>query len=308
MRNFLCKIATFLVLFMIALIGLGIGIPYNQDGYLRAQKVKMDYLSSPDRDSTIVLLGGSNVAFGFDTRMLRDSLQRDVYNAGLHIDVGLRYLLDDCTQHLHAGDVLVISPEYEQFYGDTYDGHKEFADLFYLSHCHYPGTLSSKQIQALIENTPSYLKRKIEYTLFLAIGASWQSVYRLSSFNEYGDVVAHWYESYPQSTPTPCRLDQQGLTFNEKGFAHLIKNIEELESEGINVLMYPPTTLPSSLQESEKCINYIGERLRKVGHPFICSPSECQIEPALFLDSRYHLKHEGALLHTQQLLTQIQSR
>ncbi len=80
--------------------------------YVNALIDKHVLLSEP-REPKIVIIGGSNVAFGMDSRVLQEELGRPVVNAGLHAGIGLEYMLRDVEGYLSAGDVLVVIPEYD---------------------------------------------------------------------------------------------------------------------------------------------------------------------------------------------------
>ncbi|MBU9911387.1 hypothetical protein KSW89_09305 [Prevotella copri] len=262
----------------------------------------MDKLADPRRKPTIVILGGSNAAFGYDTKLLNDSLEMPVFNAGLHAGMGMKFFLDDCSQYLKKGDVLVFSPEYDQFYGNLNDGQSEMTDAFYLYHCHYPGEMSYKQIIGVIQNTPSYLRKKIEYNLFALANLKTDPVYTLSSVNKYGDVTWHWYHTRAHSAPDGRGLDCGSGAFNESAFTYLVAKQNELKHKGVTIVMYPAAFEQDAFKGSVKSIEYISKRLRLAGFPYICAPRECSFPKNDFYDTNYHLNHQGALLHNKHLI------
>ena len=64
MKRYLYKVAIFVSLMVAIIVTMGAVLPYNHDGYLREQAVKMAMIDEAERQPDIVLLGGSNVAFG----------------------------------------------------------------------------------------------------------------------------------------------------------------------------------------------------------------------------------------------------
>lgn len=302
MKKYLFKSLQFISVLALSLIIIGFVLPYNHDGYIRAQKFKMDKLADPRRKPTIVILGGSNAAFGYDTKLLNDSLEMPVFNAGLHAGMGMKFFLDDCSQYLKKGDVLVFSPEYDQFYGNLNDGQSEMTDAFYLYHCHYPGEMSYKQIIGVIQNTPSYLRKKIEYNLFALAHLKTDPVYTLSSVNKYGDVTWHWYHTRAHSAPDGRGLDCGSGAFNESAFTYLVAKQNELKHKGVTIVMYPAAFEQDAFKGSVKSIEYISKRLRLAGFPYICAPRECSFPKNDFYDTNYHLNHQGALLHNKHLI------
>ena len=100
MKRFICHITVFIAIIVATLILMGIYIPYPENGYERAQFVKMGMLSKADRTPSMVLLGGSNVAFGFHSEMIEEVMRISVINAGLHAGIGLKMIVDDCARYL----------------------------------------------------------------------------------------------------------------------------------------------------------------------------------------------------------------
>lgn len=302
MRKFVFKVITFVGALILSLVIIGVVLPYNKDGYIRAQKYKMDYLANPHRKPSVVILGGSNTAFGYDTKQLNDTLSMPIFNAGLHAGMGMKFFLDDCSQYLKKGDILVFSPEYDQFYGNLNDGQSEMTDAFYLYHCHYPGTISLKQMESVIKNTPAYLRRKIEYNLFALAHLKSDPVYTLSSVNKYGDVTWHWYHDRAHGKPDGHGLDERNSSFNEGAFIYMVMKLNELKNKGVTIIMYPPAFEQQAYNGSIKSVNYISKRLSQADYPFICSPKECTFTEDKFYDTNYHLNHQGALLHNKHLM------
>ncbi len=146
---------------------------------------KYDRLYSAEGEK-IVLIGGSSVAFGYDSKTLSDLFDRPVVNFGLYAELGTKLMLDLAEDAIREGDIVLIAPELD------------------------PQTLSlyfsgGAALRAL-EEKPSMIrgiKRENYPSLF---GALWSfagekigylkhgapdpaGVYNSRNFNEYGDVV-----------------------------------------------------------------------------------------------------------------------
>ena len=91
MKRYITKVILFIGALILLLVVVGMILSYNKDGYIRAQKFKMDALANPSRKPTIVILGGSNAAFRYYTKELNDSLPVPVFNAGLHAGMGMNF-------------------------------------------------------------------------------------------------------------------------------------------------------------------------------------------------------------------------
>ena len=110
----------------LAVVGSGILISLydtraSDNNYLAAVLEK-DRLIRTTPSPKIILVGGSNLAFGIDSRMMEDSLHVNVVNMGLYAKLGLRYMLAQVKPYIRRGDIVLIVPEYDQFYGNYSEG------------------------------------------------------------------------------------------------------------------------------------------------------------------------------------------
>ena len=83
-------------------------------GYMAAFEDKVRMLQE-HRDPSIILIGGSNVAFGIDSEILENEIQLPTLNTGLHAGLGLQFYLDVAEKYARRGDIVVLLPEYELF-------------------------------------------------------------------------------------------------------------------------------------------------------------------------------------------------
>src|SRR5215212_5179389 len=89
----------------------------RDDSYIAAVLEK-DRLIRDTPSPKIILVGGSNLAFGIDSHMLEDSLGVHVVNMGLYAKLGLRYMLAQVKPYIRKGDLVLVVPEYDQFFGE----------------------------------------------------------------------------------------------------------------------------------------------------------------------------------------------
>lgn len=76
--------------------------------------------------SKVIVIGGSNMTFGVDSAQLAEQLEMPVYTLGVHMGMGMDYIIETAEEFLNPGDVLVFSfwPYVSGEYG---------MDLIYLS-------------------------------------------------------------------------------------------------------------------------------------------------------------------------------
>lgn len=301
MKRYLYKVLSFLTLFAAVIVTLAAVLPYNKDGYLREQAVKMAMIDDASRKPAIVILGGSNVAFGFDSKVLEEKTGMTVINAGLHAGLGLRFMIADCLPRLRKGDILVFSPEYEHFFSHYCDGQGELADMYYLNGMTLPGKVSGGQWRTIIDNTPAWLKRKVEYNIFELAHLKTDPVYRLSSFNKYGDVTWHWYNNRPHGTPQGAGKSEEVKDFNEEFFAEVVLALKEVQKRGVKVVMFPPALERDAYVDKRKKIEFISSMFSEAGFNYACAPDHDAMDRSMFYDTVYHLNHEGAVKHAETL-------
>lgn len=303
MKKFCINTLCFAVAVFLSLIVIGAAFPYNPDGFVREQLAKDDFLSRADREPYIVLCGGSNVAFGYDCDLIMNSLQRSVYNNGVHAGIGLKFILDNTARNLRKGDILIISPEYSQFYGDEYFGHQPMTDLVYLNFGEYSKILSLKQWWAVANFTPMSIMSRISYTASTIVGGQTDNVYCKSGFNSNGDLVG--YRSLPsKEIPVKTAAFQN---FNEESFECFVRTLKEIEQKGVTVLLYPPPVYDKRFEVLKVNADELALRLSEAGYPFICLPDDCTYGKEKFFDTAYHLNKDGAeqnSLHLTRLLEQ----
>ena len=302
MKRFICHITVFIAIIVATLILMGIYIPYPENGYERAQFVKIGMLSKADRTPSMVLLGGSNVAFGFHSEMIEEAMGISVINAGLHAGIGLKMIVDDCARYLQKGDILVLSPEMDHFFGRTAYGEHALAFLYFLDPANYTPLLNLQQWLTVLKNSINYIVHNRLALMTNSDNKEQTDVYHASSFNQYGDVVWHW--NHPsQNKYQSTRKEQKELSsVNQDYFNYLVNQLQNLESKGVRIIMYPPAMSNSCYENNRLAINWIERAFAKKGYPFICPHTRTVYPDSLMYDNDYHCQKEGAERHTQTLI------
>lgn len=97
----------FLVVVTVVLLG---EAGHPRDDYLASITSKhrrLDALGSPK----LVVIGGSNVAFGIDSRTLQVNIGIPVVNMGLAAGVGLPFMLREVEDRISSRDIVLLAPE-----------------------------------------------------------------------------------------------------------------------------------------------------------------------------------------------------
>ncbi|MFV0578126.1 MAG: hypothetical protein ACK5NU_05585 [Fusobacterium ulcerans] len=268
-------------------------IPLNKNLYSLAHIDKMKMLQNNRKK--IVLFGGSNVAFGFNTNLLKkEFIDYDIINAGTHAGIGMRYPLKEIESYLKPGDILIISPEYKQFWGG-------YGGTPLLEICLYKKNFKNIEIKELLNSMKnikgfiiSQINNKVSSKLYNKI-----FVYDRRGFNENGDYVEHHkFKGSSKIKPEKIiinKVDQSILDFfyNKK---------KKLEKNRVKVIFCPPVLQKSSAIMSIDSIKYIEEEMKKNKTQFITKPENYFLEDKYFYDTIYHLNKEGAEIRTKKII------
>jgi hypothetical protein len=283
----------------------------RDDSYLAAVLEK-DRLIRNTPSPKIILVGGSNLAFGIDSKAIQDSLGLHVVNMGLYAKLGLKYMLAQVRPYIKPGDVVVVVPEYDQFYGDYANGDNTLnTALLYAPPDRIPDFIRSYSIvdvvlRPRVENTRRSFLRAFaaavgkENTLF---PPDTNTVYNRRSFNQYGDAVSHLNKKGmdPDSIfvkPLPPLKD-----FNRNTLKDLNSIASTAREEKASAYFLFPSYIDRSYVINVAAIDSLRRKLAGgMALPIIGSPKDFVMPKQYFFDTRYHLNREGRDLRTLKMI------
>lgn len=301
MRKFLIRSLAFTCFFLAVLSIVMAGlVRYNKSRniYLDAYGKKLEMLKT-SLSPRIILLGGSNVAFGFDSKSIADSLDVCVVNYGLQAGVGLSLMMRDVSTFCRKGDILVIAPEYEHFFGNA---HGERTTLSVLSLL-YPQVITRFDMDnffvaaggmtdaiAILMN-PIFGKKEGENNS--------DYKYLSSSFNEFGDETEHWLHSHDDFT---FKQNSISGNFDFEFFDDFTHLINDLKKDGIMIVIVPPSICEDFYTNNKSEINLLTEKLSEADMAFAISPESMVFPDDKMFDSSYHLSKVGIDIRMEMLI------
>jgi hypothetical protein len=274
-----------------------------RNSYLEAWRSKHARLHAPGT-RRLVLVGGSNLAFGVDSARLEADMQRTVVNLGLHGGLGLRLMLNEALEGTRAGDLAVLVAEYEQFFGRVADGEITAVELLQYEPAALRFFRSFGQLRALGVNSATLSSRAafaiiddVKQSLLGAEQRLESPVYRSGAFNAHGDMVAHLDEaSKPEevarATPLSGDLNVSALRAVERW-------AEDLTSRGVEVRVLYPSVSASYWATNQQMIAKVAAGL--AFRTTSGEPHDWVFEDAMFYDTSYHLNRDGRAIRTAQL-------
>jgi hypothetical protein len=288
----------------------------RDDSYVAAV-IDKDRLIRDTPSPRIILVGGSNLAFGIDSKAVHDSLGLGVVNMGLYAKLGLKYMLAQVRPYIKRGDVVVVMPEYGQFYGDYSKGDNTLnTALLYTPLDQIPAFVRSFSIVDVV------LRPRVEAArLSFLRGAAalvgreeyffpkdTNQIYNRHSFNAYGDVVAH----LDRKGKDPDSFFLRRLPPSSEFSVDLLGELNSVESkalgEGAHAYFMFPSYIDRAYAMNAAAIDTLQMKLSTMQMPIVGTPKDFVYPGRLMFDSRYHLNAEGRRKRTLEVIKLLRKR
>ena len=324
MKRFLFKLSVF-ILIQLVLLSIVLFAGHNRQsiGYMAAFDDKVELLKNHDRPSFIVL-GGSNVAFGFDSPEFEKQIGLPTINTGLHGSLGLDLYLELAEKYVRKGDQVLLLPEWGliagQFESSPIQKHQLLRDsssarrMYFSNWENYTKEFFDEfalpEIAYMLQEGTKF--RSEEKQKEMARNAKIPGVYSRLNFNERGDFIGH----HGLGVTKDIRSMRCNISFKSEVFELAVKKINDLadalEKRGATLYFaYPPIPTPF-YDEFEKEIQigheYLSQNLRI---PILHHPQQTAYPVNHFFDTVKHLNRKGKAERTSLLigaLTQHEQR
>jgi hypothetical protein len=294
MKKFLIKSSLFTLGFIVVLV-LSVFLPTTP----RASKSllfagqRKDKLLLQTETSRMIFVGGSNLSFGLDSKFIEEHLGLRVINTAVHANLGIKYMIENTIQYVKEGDVVVLAAEYSHFYRN-YDSVSEelLRTILDVDASKYE-LLSATQLVSLIPLLPKYALSKLKFTEY--IGVTESDVYSVNSFNDYGDVDAHWQFKRRQFAPS----GQISGELNDDVFRNLVIAQQQISRKGAILLVTFPAFQDISYENNIEQIERVSVAYKKYNFNVLGYPERYKIPNEMMFNSPYHLNRKGVEHRTQ---------
>lgn len=300
MKRFIVECSSFLLLLMaIFIVGIK-ALPRNPDNSFYANITKLDLVKTVPAPR-IIFVGGSNLGYGLNSQEVKDSIGRNVINAGLQAGLGLKLKMDEIEPYLKSGDWIAISPEYTHFYGDHAYGGQSALPILAEVRPEIINDFNWQQTKTLISGLPQLFLQRINYfkSRFQGKKSEEYDEYASNYDPKTGDELRHLtMESGVKNIPTPEIKED----FNEDFFAYFLQRMTDWQSRGMTVIMLPPAYYDKGFNLNKAKIEYLSRRLSESGYPFAAPPEEFSYPRNLIYNTHYHVNKEGRELRTRSVI------
>ncbi len=288
--------------FLLVLLGISLIIEllpkkkYSPNDFLAAIIDKHTILEQHSAPK-IVLVGGSNIAFGVDSQLLSDSLHKPVINMGLNAALGLDFMLKEVAQQLKPQDIVIVSPEYFLTV-DGYYKYKKKAGEIYPTATSFFLQNPKNEIDIYLENRQNIFKALFNKTK-PTIDENEKTVYSRKSFDSKGDITAHLVLEKRKILTDRSQLEYKYW----QGIALLNKFNSEMKSKKVKVYFCYPSYAKTEYLRNKIAINKLKKDINEdLELPILGSLNNFLFADSLFFDTIYHLGKNGRQQRTQKML------
>jgi hypothetical protein len=288
----------------------------RDDSYLAAVLEK-DRIIRNTPSPKIILVGGSNLAFGIDSKQIEDSLGLHVVNMGLYAKLGLKYMLAQVRPYIKAGDVVLVVPEYDQFYGDFANGDNTLnTALLYAPADRIPDFIRSYSIvDVVLRPRVENARRSFLRAVAAAVGKENQlfpqdtnTVYNRKSFNQYGDAVTH----LGRKGMNPDSIFVKPLPPMKEFNRGTLDDLNDIQETAKQVKARAYFMFPSYIDRSYviniAAIDSLRRKLETgMKMPIVGTAQDFVFPKSWFYDTRYHLNATGRQERTVRLIRILRS-
>ncbi len=277
------------------------GTPQYTTAYTAAVVDKIERLQSID-EAKIVLVGNSNVAYGFDSAAIEEAFDMPVVNLGLHGSLCNSFHEGLATLNINEGDIVVVA--HSNYNDDTSDMD---ADLLWVTLENYTAFWPMYRIEytyKLLKAFPEYLQTNLSLWLNGSGNAAWEGSYARDMFNEYGDNI------YPrdESIYTFSKSDIHKISVSSVTTDRLNELNEYCIAQGATLVVAGFPIAEGEYMPSDESFAEAWAQLEaSLDCAVISDYADYYIPYEYFYDSYLHLTTEGASIRTAQLIEDLQA-
>lgn len=310
MKKLLIKIGLFLlgIVMVLSPFGIFLLVAHNQKHvysktYYAALVDKINYLKSLKNEKKIVLVGGSNVAFGFNSELLEKEFpDYQVVNFGLYAMLGTKIMMDLSIDCINEGDMVFVIPEINSqstsLYFNAESTLKALEDDM-----NSVNKLPKDDRDSVIGSYFNFVNDRGKQKEIIEPSG----VYQRKNFNKYGDI---FYEEKDENGVTYRSANRMPLHYDPTIMVDFSYQIDQSFFDYVNEFNSKITSKKASLYYSFSPVDegsvqnkdFANEYYWNIRNHLSCkvigNPSEYIIDPHYFYDSNFHLNDAGSIYRT----------
>lgn len=305
--KFLKNTTLVVVLVAVAITAIFIATPPDDKHLYQASLLKSKLLQDTP-SPRIIIVGGSNVAFGIDSELMEQELGIPVINDGLHVALGIAPL-NEIKDYLRPGDIVIISLEYYNFTDEqSFYGQPQYlADWVEFSperiwDIHDPYKQMPSIFAIMLERK---VNRQLNYYLNGFSHEAGRNFYSGDLFNEHGDFIGHLGKNGNKQfeiadSVYPINLIESAYVFLEDFNQFAL-------SKGAMVYYEAQAHRQTNCEQTgKKHLDRFFNRLKtKTTIPLLTNLDQLCLPDDYFYDTPYHLNEQGRRVRTERLIDSL---
>lgn len=293
---------------LIMVLSLGLSYKDAAPDLLNALKDKHDLLRNTPSPK-IILLGGSNVSFGINSQLIVDHFKMPVVNMGLYAEIGLKYMMEDIKPFVNKSDIVILLPEYANFFTDSYYGSRGLIAILFDVYPQGIKYINLKQWLHLLPYLCNYVAVKVKrlpHYLTQKLSRKKQKkhnigVYDRYSFNKYGDAYIHWNMEARPVPPAGNSADKSTVLM-QVVFDDINNFNTFIKKQEAKMFILPPCLYDKVYYSMKEITDKISKKIQN--RYFV--PRNYIFDAKLCFDSPYHLIKKGVDIRTKQLIKDLE--
>jgi hypothetical protein len=269
--------------------------PYTAATVLKHDRLRA--LASPK----VVLVGGSNLAYGVDSERLGRALCRPVANMGLTVALGFSAMVNEVAGELGPGDIVIVAPEcsllrepdrVDEAMAAVFDYRPEV--LWTIPWYERPrvlGAVAGMHLQRFVEELPEGLR-----------DGRWpHGKDRL--FIPNGDLVEHLALPPLAVKAGPAQSEFDSLHVSS-AFHPIARRLMDAAGRAGAQVVFSWASIADTVYRAEEH-EAVRRALVQEGYPVVGVPGDYAFADSLFYDTWYHLTGTGRSLRTDRLIRDL---
>lgn len=284
--------------------------------YYAALIDKINLLEENKNKRKIILIGGSNVAFGFNSKIIQEEFpEYKVINFGLYAALGTKLMIDLSKEYINKNDLIFIIPEISN----------ESMSLYF----NPINTLKAiEENLELVKKLPRDNQRQVVGAYFDFVNEKntykepikTNGVYQRNNFNEYGDI--HYLDKDDNDVLLRSQNRMGNLHFDgsmpvsysiqiNSDFIDYLNDFNKyvISKGATTYYSFSPvndlSTIQTGLELEKQAIDLYWNLRDNLDFKVIGNPIDYVIDAHYFYDSNFHLNDSGAILRTLIFLKDI---
>lgn len=253
-------------------------------------------------EKRLIFVGGSGVHYTPNSEYMEEKLGFPVFNMGLDGKLGLDVILPLALEQIKKGDIVLLIPEYLLLLDDDGIGTISFQLALATNHLNLV-KLSPKEFfeNIWMLGIPG-LKPLVKSGVDLATKGYFDE-YFSDPITKRGEPTKTWER---KSKWWPMTVDQPVSEYSLKSIA---KFKQDVEAKGGTLILSLPIIYGSNDDKTRENVQKTADQLAKIA-PLIYDQETLNIwtDSNLFADTHYHLKPEGRIIRSQEIMKELQPR